>query len=248
MNLTYFLGSRRNVLRAMLGVLGLGAFPIQAAEPPPPPPIRILILGDSQAQGLAGGFVRLYLRQPNIRVLDRSKIGTGLSHPNFDWPAQARKLADTEHADIAIVMFGANDRPTIRLHNDDTITQSRVAAFTKSYGEKVSQVVQALKTHDKPVIWVGHPQVRDANYNYDMALLNGIFADKAARAGAMFIPLWKVFTGADGNYNAYGPGIDGQTTRLRADDGVHLSRDGYDVLARYLVKQTHGALSPDPGG
>jgi uncharacterized protein len=233
-------------LHCAITALALAAVPLQAAEPPPPPPIRILVMGDSQAQGLAGGFVRLYLRQPNIRVLDRSKIGTGLSHPNFDWPANAAKLAETEHADIVIVMFGANDRPTIRLHNDDTVTQSRVADFTKSYGDKVTQVVQALKAHHLPVIWVGHPQVRDSNYNYDMSLLNGIFADKAAQAGAVFIPLWKEFAGADGNYNAYGPGIDGQTTRLRADDGVHLSRDGYDVLARYLVQQTNGALSPDP--
>ena len=84
------------------------------------------------------------------------------------------------------------------------------------------------------MVWVGHPQVRDPVFNADMAMLNGIFAQNAPKAGAEFVPVWTVFAGADGAYDAYGKGTDGETTRLRADDGVHLTRGGYDVLARYL--------------
>jgi len=44
-----------------------------------------------------------------------------------------------------------------------------------------------------------------------------------------------LFIDADGNYAAYGKGLDDQTTRLRADDGVHLTGAGYDVLAKALL-------------
>src|SRR5579872_804547 len=74
-------------------------------------PVRVLVLGDSQAQGLAGGVQRLLRRDRRFRVLDRSKIGTGLLSRAYDWPSAVREIPGTDHPDIALVMFGANDRP-----------------------------------------------------------------------------------------------------------------------------------------
>ena len=39
---------------------------------------RILVVGDSQAQGLAGGLQRQLRRDRSWRVIDRSRIATGL--------------------------------------------------------------------------------------------------------------------------------------------------------------------------
>ncbi len=263
MNLTFFsLLTRRNFVLCSVALAGIthGA---RAADPVPPPasaPLpavkvapavapappakpetktpakpadwRILVLGDSQAQGLAAGFMRLYLRQPNVHVLDRSKIGTGLSRDKYDWPGEVKKIAAADHADVAVVIFGANDRPNVRPHGK--VDPKLADKFTTMYGGRVTSVATTLRDAKLPVIWVGHPQVRDPIYNQDMQMLNAIFEANATKAGAVFVPTWTVFAGADGGYDAYGKGLDGETTRLRADDGVHLTRSGYDVLAKYL--------------
>src|ERR1700692_2079452 len=78
---------------------------------------RILVVGDSQAQGLAGGLQRLVRHDPSYRVIDRSRIATGLiSAARFDWPGSAAGIAEAEAGAIAVVMFGANDRPPIRMN------------------------------------------------------------------------------------------------------------------------------------
>jgi hypothetical protein len=232
----------RRVAVGLLCAVALGGPAAAGGGPGTPPERRILVIGDSQAQGLAGGFMRLYVRTPRMRVLDRSKIATGLTHATYDWPEAVKKLAATEHADVAVVMFGANDRPPVRLHGK--IDDKLAAAFRKKYADKVTSVVTSLRAAHIPVIWVGHPQVRDAAYNEDMALLNGIFADAAVKAGADYVPLWTVFAGKDGGYDAYGRGVDGETERLRADDGVHMNRAGYDVLARYLEPKVEAPAAP----
>ncbi len=84
------------------------------------------------------------------------------------------------------------------------------------------------------MIWVGHPVVRDNVYSEDMQLLNSSYPSAAAVAGARWVPTWCMVTTPDGGFTPYGKGVDGMTQRLRADDGVHFTPAGYDVVARRL--------------
>jgi uncharacterized protein len=195
---------------------------------------RVLVVGDSQAQGLAAGLQRQFRGDASWRVVDRSRIATGLCSPSrFDWPAAAAGIAESERGAIAVVMFGANDRPPVHLHGrvDDKLAQP----FVTSYCAHVRAVAEGLRPCCVSVIWVGHPIVRDPAYAEDMALLNRLYATQAMVAGAQWFPSWPLFVDGDGNYAPYGRGIDGQTTRLRADDGVHFTGAGYDVLAKALL-------------
>lgn len=221
--------------RALIGAIAL-LMPIGTAPPcgwASDGLIRVLVLGDSQAQGLAGGVQRLLRHDRRFRVLDRSKIASGLIARAYDWPAAVRTLAGSEHADVAVVMFGANDRPPVRING--SIDPALSSEFEQSYGARVRDIVQSLREANVPVIWVGHPNARDPKFSDDMALLNRIFAEAAAAAGADYVPAWDLFAGAGGTYDAYGKGVDGETTRLRADDGVHLTAAGYDLLAQHLL-------------
>ena len=50
---------------------------------------RILVVGNSQAQGLAAGLQRQFRGDGSWRVIDRSRIATGLCSPTrYDWPAR----------------------------------------------------------------------------------------------------------------------------------------------------------------
>lgn len=170
----------------------------------------------------------------SLRVIDRSRIATGLCSPSrFDWPAATPGIAEAERGAIAVVMFGANDRPPVRLHGhiDDALS----SAFCTSYGAHVHTIAEDLARYCAGVIWVGHPIVRDPVYAEDMALLNRLYAAQSMAAGADWFPSWDLFIDDAGNYAPYGKGTDGMTTRLRADDGVHLTSAGYDVLASALL-------------
>jgi uncharacterized protein len=199
---------------------------------------RILLIGDSQAQGLAGAFMRLFRRQADIRIIDNSKIATGLMpRPNYDWVAEAPKIAANEHADVVVAMFGANDRPLVRTHGE--IDPAKRAVFAANYGAKVAAIVTALPNAGMAVVWVGHPITRDPVYAQDMKLLDEIYESAATQAGAEYVSCWSMFADPTGSYTSFGPGTDSETTRLRADDGVHLTPAGYDVLARAVIPRLY---------
>ncbi len=225
--------SRRAVIGAALLTIaahGLGPARSEAAGLQQ----RILVFGDSQAQGLAGGVQRLYRANHSRRVLDHSKVSTGLiPRGNYDWPAEAKTLAVADHYDVALVLIGANDRPLVRSggHVDPTL----LARFTDSYGARVADIADDFRQANVPLVWVGHPIVRDAVWEEDIAILNKIFEDRATGAGATFQSTWDMFKGPDGGFASYGKGTDGLTTRLRADDGVHLTPAGYDLVTAALV-------------
>ncbi len=222
--------ARRDALLVAAACAVFGMSGAQAAETIN----RILVVGDSQAQGLAGGLQRVLLREREWRVIDRSHISTGLYSPvKFDWPASAAGIAEKEHGALAVVMFGANDRPNIRTKG--AIDPQRAVAWAAPYCAHIRAVASALKRSCAGVVWVGHPIVRDPVYAEDMAFLNSLFESEAIASGAQWLPSWPIFTDKDGQYTAHGKALDGHLERLRADDGVHLTAAGYDVLANALM-------------
>jgi len=193
----------------------------------------ILVVGDSQAQGVAGALQRRYLRSRDFHVIDKSKIGTGLtSRSTYDWDAVVAQLATTEHATVAIVMFGANDRPPVRIKG--VVDPGLSEKFSKSYGARVEKIVKSLRDAKINVVWLGDPVVKDADYTADMQMLNQVMEPVAEKEGAQWVSLWDLGVDPDGSYNAFGKALDGQTKRLRADDGVHFTPTGYDLIAARL--------------
>ena len=234
------------------------------AEPPAPKPEApdVLVVGDSQAQGVAGALQRRYLRSKDFHVIDKSKIGTGLnSKSTYDWDAVVADLATTEHAPVAIVMFGANDRPPVRIKG--VVDPGLSEKFDKTYGARVAKIVKSLRDAKINVIWLGDPVVKDADYSADMQMLNQVMEPAAVKEGAQFVSLWDLGVDPDGSYDAFGKALDGQTKRLRADDGVHFTPSGYDLIAARLdpilktltagqstaaATQAPATPTPTPGG
>ena len=207
--------------------------------------LTVVVIGDSQAQGVAGALQRLYVRDhQHYHVFDRSKIGTGLiTRADFSWPEEVRELAVERRVDVAVAMFGANDRPPFHVDDVEPALKER---FQRAYGKHVRDIVKAFRDAGVEVIWLGHPIVRDERYAADMAFLNQIYQQAATDEGARWLPLWDLVTDGNGGYAAYGKGVNGETRRLRADDGVHLTPAGYDLVVnrlRPLLEERHAMLS-----
>lgn len=191
-----------------------------------------MVIGDSQAQGLARGLRWLYRTNRSMMIRDHSKPSTGLIVTDFyNWPDEVHKLAATEHDDVAVILLGANDRPQVRVHG--VVDQGQLANFTKMYSARVRDIIVTLKNAHIPVIWVGDPMNRNDKYSEDMAILNTVFQNQAAQNGARFVPLWTAFS-ENGHFAPYGKGVDGSTVRLRIDDGVHMTPEGYQKAAKIL--------------
>jgi len=214
--------------------------PAQKAETP-----DVLVVGDSQAQGVAGALIRRYLRSKDFHVIDKTKVGTGLtSKSTYDWDMVVAELATTEHAKVAIVMFGANDRPPVRIKG--AVDPGLSEKFNKSYSVRVEKIVKSLRDAKIDVLWLGDPVVKDADYTADMQMLNRVMEPAAEKEGAQWVSLWDVGVDPDGSYDAFGKALDGQTKRLRADDGVHFTPSGYDLIAAKLdpILKTLTAAQP----
>jgi len=83
------------------------------------PERHILVLGDSMADWLAYGLEGVYADQPEMGVIRKHKIGSGLikyqpKGSPADWAAAAKGILATEKADAIVVMLGLDDRVAIR--------------------------------------------------------------------------------------------------------------------------------------
>ena len=212
----------------LIAVAAFAETPSPKAEAP-----DVLVVGDSQAQGVAGALIRRYLRSKDFHVIDKTKVGTGLtSKSTYDWDAVVAELASTEHARVAIVMFGANDRPPVRVKG--VVDPGLSEKFSKSYSARVERIVKSLRDAKIEVLWLGDPVVKDADYTADMQMLTPVMEPAVEKEGAQWVSLWGVGVDPDGSYDAFGKALDGQTKRLRADDGVHFTPSGYDLIAAKL--------------
>ena len=215
----------------------------------PPAPVRtIVVFGDSQAQGVAGALQRMFVRDRNTHVIDKTVPGTALSlRLQFDWVGTIEHWLATEHADVAIVMFGGNDRLAVRLEAGSHAIAYKSDAWKDMYAERVNNVLKAFAAANVPVLWLGQPVARETDYTSDMAFLNTIYQDVVPASGADFMPMWTIIADEAGNYAAYGKGLDGETKRLRQDDGVHFTPAGYDIIAVQVRAHIEALLAKAAG-
>ena len=220
---------RSAVLLFFLGLLGSAT---RADEPADRS--TIAVFGDSQAQGLAGGLQRVLIEDPRYRVLNRSHPGSALVHSGAEWLAPVERFASREKADVAVVMFGANDRLDMR-DERGAYLRFRTDAWREAYAARADKILTLLANAGLRVIWCGNPIARSATYSADMSYINDIYAETTVRFGAQFVPLWTVIADGQGAYVAYGKDRDGTTQRMRADDGIHFTAAGYELIAEKIV-------------
>ena len=217
------------MLVLLLGFLGTSARAEESADR-----VTIAVFGDSQAQGLAGGLQRILIEDPRYRVLNRTHPGAALVHGGGEWLGPVERFASREKADIAVVMFGANDRLDMR-DEHGAYLHFRTDDWREAYAARADKILTLLTTAGVKVIWCGNPIARSPNYSADMTYINDIYAEETARFGAQFVPLWTVIVDEQGGYAAYGKDRDGTTQRLRADDGIHFTAAGYELIAEKIV-------------
>lgn len=218
------------------------AAPAQAAIPAEPKEqaaktrYNVVVFGDSLGDGLWAGLYHTLRKDKRFNVIRKSRVATGFVRKDyFDWSEGVREAAAETHIDIAVIIMGTNDRQTI------VEDGARHALFTPKWREvyeaRVDDFTVTLKASGARIYWVGLPVMRGATFESDMENFSAIFEKRAVANGIIFVPTHDLVADKDGKYSAYGLDTSGRKRLLRAEDGIHFTMEGYDLLA-HAVRDT----------
>jgi hypothetical protein len=217
----------------------------RAPRPPAEPEIPIvektpdarvvLVVGDFMAAGLAEGLDTAFAQNPGVKIVVRANGSSGFVRDDFyNWPEQIKSLIEAEKPAAVVVMLGSNDRQQMRV--GDVREQPRSENWTKEYERRTDALGKAVTSAKVPFLWVGMPAFRVSKMTSDMLAFNDIYHSAAEGNGGEFVDVWDGFVDENGAFVTTGPDINGQAVRLRADDGINVSKAGKRKLAFYTEK------------
>ncbi len=212
--------------------------------PCPATPVRLVVMGDSLADGLWGAMVRAFLRCATVEVLRLTTVSDGLARTApEDWLARYAPPADPAATrDLVIVQVGANDITSIRRGTRREVFGT--AGWTELYRDRARALAEGLAAAGAArVFWFGLPVVGPARLEPDYRTISALQAEGAAAGGATFVDVHRLtMFGAEGfTMNAE---VDGVPRQLRAADQVHFTDLGYDLVAAAIRDELARALAP----
>jgi hypothetical protein len=210
--------------------------------------VRIAFVGDSMADGLWGAMFRRVGKDKclaqRIALLRRARNGTGLARMDqFNWVEQIRTIAKNNSVDLFVGSFGINDRQGIVEPAKKRI-EFGTPEFDDRYKAIVTDAVRAALAEGSSMLIVGLPVILDSAANADAAGKNRIYeaalqemdSDRAA-----YVPPWQSTSGGD-QFKPYLPNAAGTIVQVRAQDGVHFTPEGYDMVMNALYPAIDAAL------
>lgn len=207
---------------------------------------KIMVIGDSMAQGIAAGLKSSFGNYSNVKLIDKTRCATGLVRVEyFNWEKNLNKYLRQHDADAAVVVLGTNDGQGMYLE------KKKVAYFATEewdarYRTRVDSIIETLKKNNVKIFWVGLPMVRSSSLAEKMRHLNEIFQERTSKQNVPFIPIWEMTSGQTGGFNSYITRNDGRRYKVRNNDGIHFNLRGYIFLAEYVLVEMkkHLALLP----
>jgi hypothetical protein len=89
-----------------------------AATPRKDATVKIVVMGDANADWLAYGLEDAYSDNPDVGIVRKHRTDSGLisydARRDTDWPQVAREIIAAEKPKVIVMMIGNNDRQTIR--------------------------------------------------------------------------------------------------------------------------------------
>ena len=80
--------------------------------------VKIVVMGDANADWLAYGLEDAYSDNPDVGIVRKHRTDSGLisydARRDIDWPQAAREIIVVEKPKIIVMMIGNNDRQTLR--------------------------------------------------------------------------------------------------------------------------------------
>ncbi|MEX0344216.1 MAG: DUF459 domain-containing protein [Rhizobiaceae bacterium] len=210
----------------------------------------VLVVGDFLAGGLAEGLETAFQESPGIRIVEQSNGSSGIVRDDYyDWRANLPQIIETTNPSVLVIMIGANDRQDFR--TTEPRHRRRTDEWLKEYEKRATDLAKISTDRNIPFVWVGVPSFSKRSMTADMLTYNDVYRRVTELTGGSFVDIWDGFVNEAGAYVTSGPDINGQPARLRASDGINVTRAGRRKIAFYAEKPLRkilgDAVAPDIG-
>lgn len=194
----------------------------------------VLITGDSMMQYI-GMIASQNYPKLGLKVLDLSKQSTGLLYKKSHNWAQVIKDTLTQNQDIKllVMLIGAND-PWGRSINGK-FYELNSSEWREFYAGRVDEIYKIAKDSDVKVLWLSLPCMQKTDYAKKIELLNEIYKNVSEQNGQFFINTSEYLCQND-EYKTH-IDIAGKRSKIRQDDGIHISKAGSQILADEILKR-----------
>jgi hypothetical protein len=199
-------------------------------------PLRLWIGGDSLAGSLGPALGTIAGGTGVVQPQFDSRVSSGLANRGFfDWPDHATKEMARLNPEVAVFIIGANDFNTPMNESEGADGEP---AWKAEYTGLVEEMLSSLDPGVRTVVWIGSPAFEDDRRDAAIKQLDDLARDVVAKhENVAFVDAYTLFTDADGEYAASLPPLDdpdAEAVPVRAGDGVHLTTQGADRLARVV--------------
>jgi hypothetical protein len=199
--------------------------------------VRVGVFGDSFGDGVYSALYQQLRPRDNFEVVKFSQQATGFTrYKRLNLEEHDSSRLSSDPVDVAVISFGANDTQGV-------IAKGKLAplmtpAWQEEIGGRIDAYVRMLRRHGAIVYWVGLPRMREAAFDADIQAINSFYARRMAALGVPFIDTRPFASDAQGQYAAYLPDpATGKQTLMRANDGVHMSFNGYVWITKGLASR-----------
>ena len=194
--------------------------------------IQIALVGDSMmAVGLAPVLRRALAKEESVHVLRAYRSGTGLGRPDvFNWMEEYPKMRGTQKPQFIICAIGANDAQGFQI--DKTVYTFGTPQWNAVYALRVKNFLNLLAQDGAHILWVGLPVMREPSFSKRMMAVSALTKSVVTEYPRVtWLDPNMFINDAGAGYTQFRLNQKGQMTRIRGDDGIHLSDEG----AAYLV-------------
>jgi uncharacterized protein len=208
--------------------------PAAFREPKPSNRLRVVVVGDSLAVGLAR-TIGAGMDPVLVRVVNQARISSGLARSDaFDWPAEVDRIMRQFRPDVVVVMLGTNDAQPIA-YPDGRAIPIGTNDWVQAYRDQIDELISGVTSRGGRVAWVGLPTMEETFRRRSARRLNGHYRTQVKmHPGAVYVDTWGRFSRPDGSYAAYIQNDRGQVIQVREADGVHFTYTGYSMVANLV--------------
>ena len=194
----------------------------------------VLITGDSMMQYI-GMIASQNYPKLGLKVLDLSKQSTGLLYKKSHNWAQVIKdtLTQNQGIKLLVMLIGAND-PWGRSINGK-FYELNSSEWREFYARRVDEIYKIAKASNVKVLWLSLPCMQKTDYAKKIELLNEIYKSVSEQNGQFFINTSEYLCQND-NFLTH-LNINGKRSKIRQDDGIHISKVGSQILADEILKR-----------
>lgn len=194
----------------------------------------VLITGDSMMQYI-GMIASQNYPKLGLKVLDLSKQSTGLLYKKSHNWAQVIKdtLTQNQGIKLLVMLIGAND-PWGRSINGK-FYELNSSEWREFYARRVDEIYKIAKASNVKVLWLSLPCMQKTDYAKKIELLNEIYKSVSEQNGQFFINTSEYLCQND-EYKTH-IDIAGKRSKIRQDDGIHISKIGSQILADEILKR-----------